>query len=89
MSRDALCSRTIAAADVADLVHLRGTASRNGDIPAYHTMADALFAALNASRGRGTDGARKNHQLLSRRAAVPCFGMSGEAARVMEKPPPV
>lgn len=51
MSRDAL-EQEIAAADVADWFTFEGQHPVT-DIPAYHTMADALFAALNASEDVG------------------------------------
>ncbi|MFQ8831908.1 MAG: glycosyltransferase [Ruthenibacterium lactatiformans] len=80
MSRDAL-EQEIAAADVADWFTFEGQHPVT-DIPAYHTMADALFAALNASEDVGLT-VPQNHQLLSRRASL--VSVSGEAARVMDE----
>ena len=82
MSRDAL-EREIAAADVADWFTFEGQHPVT-DIPAYHTMADALFAALNASEDVGLTVPAKITSYLA--AGRPCLvSVSGEAARVMDE----
>lgn len=53
-----------------------------GDIPAYHTMADALFAALSASEDVGLTVPAKIASYFA--AGRPCLvSVSGEAARVV------
>ena len=82
MSRDAL-EQEIAAADVADWFTFEGQHPVT-DIPAYHTMADALFAALNASEDVGLTVPAKITSYLA--AGRPCLvSVSGEAARVMDE----
>lgn len=54
------------------------------DIPAYHTAADALFAALNASEDVGLTVPAKITSYLA--AGRPCLvAVNGEAARVVEE----
>ena len=82
MSRAAL-EQEIAEAVAADWFTFEGQRPVT-DIPAYHTMAHALFAALNASEDVGLTVPAKITSYLA--AGRPCLvSVSGEAARVMEE----
>lgn len=80
MSMESL-QREIADARVADWFTFEGRRPAE-EIPAYHTMADALFAALSPSKNVGLTVPAKIASYLA--AGRPCLvSVSGEAARVV------
>jgi glycosyltransferase involved in cell wall biosynthesis len=82
MSRAAL-EQSIDEADVAELFTFEGQHPVT-DIPAYHTMADALFAALAKSADLGLTVPAKITSYLA--AGRPCLvSVDGEAARVVQE----